>query len=123
MNKVILLLKWDAFVVSFMSIVYGVQLIVSPQLLNGYEAYEVIGYLFDSRSLGIVFIFLGLFKVLAILQNNIKMKTMSISLLGGLWMFFFIGFFLSPIINSLWALPLAMFLLCLGIAIKELTAE
>mgnify|MGYP003396965942 CR=1 FL=1 len=121
MNKVILLLKWDAFVVSLMSIIYGIQLIASPQLLNRYEAYKVIGYLFDSQSLGIAFVLLGLFKTLAIMRNNLKMKTLSISLLGGLWMYFFIGFALSPVANSLWALPLAMFLLCVGIAIKELT--
>lgn len=122
MSKVTILLKWDALVVSLMSIVYGIQLIASPQFVNGYEAYEVISYLFDSRTLGISFIVLGSLKALAIFKNNLKIKTLSISLLGGLWMYFFMGFFLSPIANSLWALPLAMFLLCLGIAIKELTA-
>lgn len=121
MNKVTILLKWDALIVSLMSIIYGIQLIASPQLLNGYEAYEVISYLFDSKTLGAAFIILGSMKALAIFNNNLKIKTLSVSLLGGLWMYFFMGFFLSPVANSLWVLPLAMFLLCLGIAIKELT--
>lgn len=121
MSKGIILFKWDAIVVSITSIIYGFQLILSPQLLNAYRAYEVISYLLDSRTFGAIFILLGLLKIVAIFKNSIKIKSTSISLLGALWAFFFTGFVLSPVANSLWALPLAMFLLCFGIALKEWT--
>lgn len=121
MSKGIVLFKWDAIVVSITSIIYGFQLILSPQLLNAYRAYEVISYLLDSRTFGVIFISLGVLKIVAIFKNSIRIKSTSISLLGALWAFFFTGFVLSPVANSLWALPLAMFLLCFGIALKEWT--
>lgn len=121
MSKALLLLKWDALVVSTVSIIYGTQLICSPQLLNNYEAYESISYLLDSRLFGILFIILGVLKIYSIFKNNFKAKTISISLMGGLWIFFFTGFVFSPVTNSLWVLPLSMFLLCIGIALKEWT--
>lgn len=121
MSKGIILFKWDAIVVSITSIIYGFQLILSPQLLNAYRAYEVISYLLDSRTFGVIFISLGVLKIVAIFKNSIRIKSTSISLLGALWAFFFTGFVLSPVANSLWALPLAMFLLCFGIALKEWT--
>lgn len=119
MKKEIILLKWDALVVSLISSIYGIQLIASPQLLDGYRAYDVISYLFDSKTFGIAFIVLGVLKIISIYKNNIKLKSLSISLLGGLWIFFFTGFVLSPVANSLWVLPLAMFLSCIGITLKE----
>lgn len=121
MSKGIVLFKWDAIVVSITSVIYGFQLILSPQLLNAYRAYEVISYLLDSRTFGVIFISLGVLKIVAIFKNSIRIKSTSISLLGALWAFFFTGFVLSPVANSLWALPLAMFLLCFGIALKEWT--
>lgn len=121
MSKGIVLFKWDAIVVSITSVIYGFQLILSPQLLNAYRAYEVISYLLDSRTFGAIFILLGVLKIVAIFKNSIRIKSTSISLLGALWAFFFTGFVLSPVANSLWALPLAMFLLCFGIALKEWT--
>lgn len=112
--------KWDAFVVAIISIVYGLQLYLSPHLLNGYKAYAVINYLFDSKVFGIAFIALGVFKMLFILTNKERLRVVSIVSLGSLWVFFFTGFVLSPVANSLWILPLSMFLLCVGIALKEL---
>lgn len=119
MKKEIILLKWDALTVSFVASIYGIQLIASPQILDGYKAYDVISYLFNSKTFGIAFILLGVIKFYSIYTNNIKLKSITISLLGGLWIFFFTGFVLSPVANSLWVLPLAMFLLCVGIALKE----
>lgn len=119
MSKALLLLKWDAFVVSIMSIIYGGQLIGSPDLLNNHKAYASISYLLDSQMFGILFIILGVLKIYSVFKNNFKAKTLSVSLLGGLWMFFFIGFVYSPVENSLWVLPLSMFLLCIGISLKE----
>lgn len=119
MSKGIVLFKWDAIVVSIISVVYGLQLFLSPQILNAYQAYEVISYLLDSHAFGVGFIALGILKTYAIFRNNSAIKSISISLLGALWMFFLVGFILSPVANSLWVLPLAMFLLCLGIALKE----
>lgn len=121
MSKGIILFKWDAIVASIVSVVYGLQLFLSPQLLNAYQAYEVISYLLDSKVFGVAFIVLGALKTYAIFRNNTTIKLVSISLLGALWMFFLVGFILSPVANSLWVLPLTMFLLCLGIALKEWT--
>lgn len=112
--------RWDALVVSVISIIYGLQLTLNPVLLNDYKVYSLISYLFDSKTFGVIFILLGALKMLFLFIRNAKLRSLSIALLGGLWMFFFVSFILSPVANSLWVLPLAMFLLCLGISLKEL---
>ena len=112
--------KWDAFVVSTISIIYGLQLFVSPHLLHDYRVYSVMNKMLDSRTFGVFFITLGFLKMFFIFRHKVKLRALSIALLGGIWMFFFVGFVLSPVANSLWVLPLAMFLLCLGISLKEL---
>lgn len=119
MNK-LSLDKWDAFLVSIISIIYGLQLFFSPHLLNDYRAYSVMNKIFDSQTFGILFISLGFLKMLFVFKHKTKLRSLSIAMLGGIWMFFFVGFVLSPVANSLWVLPLAMFLLCLGISLKEL---
>lgn len=114
-----ILYKWDAFVVAVISIVYGLQLYFTPHLLNGYKAYSVINYLLDSKTFGMMFISLGLFKMFFIFTKRERLRILSIVLLGALWAFFFFGFILSPVANSLWVLPSAMFLSCVGVALKE----
>lgn len=117
--KKIIILKWDALTVSAISILYGMQLVIFPYLLEGYKAYEVQNTLFNSNVFGFLFILGGVLEISSIIFNWPFLRALSISALIFMWTFFLVSFLLSPVVNSLWLLPLAMIMTSFGVVIKE----
>lgn len=114
-----LLKKWDAISIAFISILYGIELIVHPDVLESYKVFEVVGDLFDSYTYGIIFIVVGSLKLASIVLKNFILKLTSIFFLVFLWMFFTVGFFLSSSETFTWILTFGISLTAFGVGIKE----
>lgn len=116
----ILILKFDAFVISGVSMAYGWFLIYHPQLLNYSEVYEIISLIFTSKILGGTFVGLGVINILSIVLNSRILKTISISLLFGLWVFFGAALFQSDATNTTYIHSFGWSLICLGVVLREM---
>ena len=117
--RLLITLKLDSFVVAATSILYGLQLILYPHILQTYKIYAVIRDLFDNTAIGVAFVVFGLAKLLGIVINNSLLKKASIRGLLFLWLVFFIAFLISPPPNTVWVYSLAMVVLATGSAFKE----
>lgn len=117
--RLLITLKLDSFVVASTSILYGLQLILYPNILQTYKIYTVIRDLFDNTAIGIAFMVFGLAKLLGIVINNSLLKKVSVRGLLFLWLVFFIAFLISPPPNTVWVYSLAMVVLATGSAFKE----
>lgn len=117
--RLLITLKLDSFVVSLTSILFGMQLILYPHILQTYKIYTLIRELFDNTVIGLAFIILGLAKLIGIWLNNKFLKQFSIRGLLFLWLVFFIAFLISPPPNTVWVYSLAMVTLATGSAFKE----
>ena len=117
--RLLITLKLDSLVVSLTSILFGMQLILYPHILQTYKIYTLIRELFDNTVIGLSFIILGLAKLIGIWLNNKTLKRLSIRGLLFLWLVFFIAFLISPPPNTVWVYSLAMVVLATGSAFKE----
>lgn len=115
----VLVLKWDSLILAFVSLIYGVQLLMYPGILQSYRVYKLIDGMFDQRFISITFIFLGVMKLLGVILNKRFIKRISLTSLSFLWMVFALSFLISPPPNTVWIFSLAMALLAFGIALKE----
>ena len=117
--RLLITLKLDSLVVATTSILYGVQLMLYPHILQTYEIYAIIRDIFDNTAIGLAFVVLGLAKLLGIVFNNSLLKRVSIRGLLFLWLVFFIAFLISPPPNTVWIYSLTMVALATGSAFKE----
>lgn len=117
--KQIITLKWDSLVLSITSILYGLTLYLNEDILVNYTVYSLIEKIFDNHAISLIFIILGILKLIGILLNNSKLKRISLIGLSAIWMVFCVSFVLSPPINTVWIFSLSMALLAFGIALKE----
>lgn len=115
----IIILKWDSIVLSISSILYGMQIILFPDILQTYRVYELIREIFDNRIIGTAFVLLGLMKLAGILTSNGKMKSLAIRGLLFVWLLFFISFLVTPPPNTVWVYALTMVALAIGASTKE----
>lgn len=115
----LILLKWDSFVLAIGSIVYGLQLCLQPTILQNYKVYELIRRIFDNRLIGLLFIGFGLLKLLGLWKNNKMVKKVALRGLLFLWLLFMIAFIITPPPNTVWIMAFIMFILGLGIVIRE----
>ena len=58
--RLLITLKLDSFVVASTSILYGLQLILYPHILQTYKIYAVIRDLFDNTAIGVAFVVFGI---------------------------------------------------------------
>jgi len=117
--RLLITLKLDSLVVATTSILYGIQLMLYPHILQTYNVYTVIRDLFDNTVIGVAFVVFGLAKLLGIVINNPLLKKASIRGLLFLWLVFFIAFLISPPPNTVWVYSLAMVILATGTVFKE----
>lgn len=117
--KNIIILKWDSLVLSIVSVLYGLQLLLHPEILQEYRVYQLVDELFDYRAISAVFMILGFLKILGIVINNKKLKHTVLVLLTFFWTLSGVSFVLSAPPNTIGILSLAMAFLAMGIAIKE----
>ncbi len=115
----IVLLKWDSFVLSMGSIVYGIQLYSQPSILENYRVYDLIRRIFDNRIIGFLFIAFGLLKLVGLWKNNKLVKKVALRGLLFLWLLFMIAFIITPPPNTVWIMALICFALGLGIVVRE----
>lgn len=118
-TKQIIILKWDSLVLSITSILYGITLHMNEGILINYKVYALIQKIFDNHAISLVFITLGVTKLISIFLNNNKLKRISLIGLSAIWMVFCVSFVLSPPVNTVWIFSLSMALLAFGIALKE----
>ena len=115
----LILLKWDSFVLAIGSIVYGLQLYLQPTILQNYKVYELIREIFDNRVIGVVYIALGILKLIGIATNNKIIKLISLRGLLFVWLLFVVAFLITPPPNTVWIMALMSFSLGLGIVLRE----
>lgn len=115
----IILLKWDSLVLAIVSIVYGCQLFIQPEILESYEVYRLIDNLVDNHFISVVFVIVGLFKLIGIIGNFKYVKRWSLVSLTFLWTLFGVSFLFSAPPNTIWIFSLAMAFMSMGIAIRE----
>ena len=115
----LILLKWDSFVLAIGSIVYGLQLYLQPNILQDYRVYQLIREMFDHRIIGAMFVLLGIFKFIGIILNDRAIKVIAIRGLLFVWLLFMIAFVITPPPNTVWIMAFIMFILGLGIVIRE----
>lgn len=115
----IIFLKWNSFVLSITTILYGLQLYFHPEILQSYEVYRLIDNLFDNHFISIVFVVVGFAKLIGIIGNFKHVRRWSLVSLTFLWTFFGVSFLLSGPPNTVLVLTLAMAFLSMGIAIRE----
>ena len=100
-----------SYLLAFLSIVYGWQLTVHPDILQTYRVYQRVRNVFDHRFIGLFFIALGLVYGLATITNRKKIKQLSLPV-------FSFSFILTEPPNTVWAFTLGMALLSFGISIR-----
>jgi len=115
----IVLLKWDSLVLAIVTILFGGQLLVHPEILRSYEVYKLIDNLFDDRFISVLLVIVGLSKLIGIIGNFKYVKRWSLVSLTFLWTLFGVSFLLSEPPNTVWIFSLSMAFLSLGIAIRE----
>lgn len=115
----VIVLKWDSLVLSLTTFFYGYQLYTHPEILTSYDVYKLLDNLFDQRFISIVFIVLGILKLVGIIVNHKYIKRWSLVTLTFVWTLFGVSFLLSEPPNTIWIFALSMSLLSMGIAIRE----
>ena len=115
----IIVLKWDSLVLSLTSFFYGYQLFTHPEILKSYDVYKLLDNLFDQRFISLVFIILGVLKLIGIIGNYKYVKRWSLVSLTFVWVLFAVSFLLSKPPNTIWIFSTSMAILSFGIALKE----
>lgn len=115
----VIVLKWDSFVLAIGSIIYGIQLYVHPTILQNYKVYQLIREMFDHRIIGLMFIIVGLMKLIGVIINSPRIKFLAVRALMFLWLLFMVSFLITPPPNTVWIMALMASSLGLGIIIRE----
>jgi len=111
-------IRSDGIALSGFSVLYGITLYVFPKILETYQVYGMIRDVFDSHKIGLVFIILGLAKLIGIATNKRWLRIIALRLLTFLWMFFLFAFIITPPPNSVWLMA-ALFLYLIYQATRE----
>lgn len=115
----LVILRWDSFVLSIGSIIYGIQLYIHPSILQNYKVYQLIREMFDHRIIGVIFCVVGLLKLIGVIANNRRLKFFAVRGLMFLWLLFMVAFVVTPPPNTVWIMAFMSFMLGLGVVIRE----
>lgn len=103
---------------SLISIVYGWQLTIHPDILQTYRVYQRIRDVFDHRFIGVFFVLLGLLYTLATMLSWKKVKQLTLPTFTFIWTFFGLSFVLSEPPNTVGLLTLGIAMLSFGISLR-----
>lgn len=117
--KNFIVLKFDPLAVSLISVIYGINLIVFPDLVDYGEVYQVVNEIFNSFTFGTIFIILGSCLVIGTLLGCPKFRAFSLSTLVSIWTLFLFTVIFSGVPNTVWILSLAMVIFSFGVVVKE----
>jgi len=95
--KKVFLLRFYGLLVGLVSSIYGLKLILNPEILGQYKTYEIIGGFFSSPIFAYSFLLFGLLKIFGVVINNRAIKIVSIFGLLFLWTLFCVSFFIVDI--------------------------
>lgn len=119
MKKNVVMLKAESLIVSFVSLLTGIQLILFPTILNSYRIYEVIREIFDNYLIGSILVILGLLKIYGVYMNNQWIKNIGRYGMLFTWLLFLIAFLFTPPPNTLWIQAITCVLLIVVSMYKE----
>lgn len=108
--KKVFFLRFYGTLVAIVSIMYGLKLIISPEILEQYKTYAVISSVFNNPFLAYAFVLFGILKIIGIIINNKTVKVAAIFGLFFLWTMFTISFFIMDIYYDF---PTSLGILCL----------
>lgn len=117
--KNLILLKSDSLLLSIISIIYGFQLVISPEIFDQYKVYELVSRITSATLLGSLFLLIGLLKLIGVFINYKLMKRLSLTALTLLWTMLWVLFALSSVNNTINLLPFSMAWLSIIIAVRE----
>ena len=100
-----------SYLLALLSIVYGWQLVIHPEILQTYKVYQKIRDVFDHRFIGVFFIALGLMYGLATMTNRKKIKQLLLPV-------FSFSFILSEPPNTVGMLTLCVALMGFGVSLR-----
>lgn len=103
---------------SLISIVYGWQLTIHPDILQTYRVYQRIRDVFDHRFIGVFFVILGALYAIATILEWRKVKQLILPVFTFIWTFFGLSFVLSEPPNTVGILTLGIALLSFGISLR-----
>lgn len=103
---------------ALLSVVYGWQLVLHPEILQTYRVYQRIRDIFDHRFIGVFFIVLGLLYALGTIARINRLKQFLLPVFSFIWTFFGLSFLLTEPPNTVWAFSLGMALLSFGISLR-----
>ena len=107
-----------SYLLALLSIVYGWQLVIHPEILQTYRVYQKVRDVFDHRFIGVFFIALGLVYGLATMTNRKKIKQLLLPVFSFIWTFFSFSFILSEPPNTVGMLTLCVALMGFGVSLR-----
>lgn len=105
-----------SMLLSIGSIAYGIQLTRHPSILRTFSIYQTIVSVLNYRLVGLVFIVLGILKLVGLVFNIQKLRRYSLVAFTYIWSFFGISLLFSEPKNTVWVLSGIMAVLSLVIA-------
>lgn len=117
--KNVFVIKYDAIFISCITILFGILLLLIPELMNNYQTYAILAKIFNNYMWGFLFMCTGIIKIVGIILNNPRLRALGISLIMAIWMLFMVAIFISGVLNTVWVLCLAMIFWSIGVVVKE----
>lgn len=118
MHKVILL-RWHGITLALTSMLYGLWLLLYPEILDSYGPYAILSAMFSSNNLPWLFIIAGILKLLGIVMNSKSMRRVAVYAMAFLWLMFGVSFLLANMQNTVWIFSMSLSVQSFGVAFKE----
>ena len=109
---------WYSYLLAFLSVAYGFQLLLEPEIIGAYKTYERLRDSFGDNAVGLVFILLGILYFIATTFSIKKLRSFLLPIFSALWMFFSLSFRFADTSNTVWIFCLGMVALCIGISLR-----
>ena len=109
---------WYSYLLAFLSIAYGFQLLLEPEIIGAYKTYERLRDSFGDNAVGLIFILLGTMYFIATTFRIKKVRSFILPIFSALWMFFSLSFRFADTSNTVWIFCLGMVALCIGISLR-----
>lgn len=100
------------------TIIYGVQLTRYPQILSTFSVYKNVIDFIDYRWIGLIFVTLGVVKMIGLLLNHGRVRRYAIVSLTYAWSFLSLSFLLSSPPNTVWVFSAIMTVLAIITSIR-----
>jgi hypothetical protein len=100
--KHIIYIRRRSILLILLTSVYGVSLILKPELMTSYKIYTVLEGMLSSTTYGVIFAAAGVIKAAGIVFNAPRLRLAGITLMAISWTSFLAGFVLSGQYSTMW---------------------